>query len=94
MNTMLGGMTSEQREELAQAYERGDGHAVSRIESGQLLNVLSSLPSGGIVGAASTIKTVKIGDKVGDATTAASVAEKAREAVGGGKKYWRIWSIQ
>ncbi len=43
---LLGAMTPQQREELAQAYERGDAKAVGQITGAQVAN----LPSGGVVG--------------------------------------------
>jgi filamentous hemagglutinin len=70
---LLGALTPEQREELAQAYERGDGYAVGQIMGNQTLNILSNFPSGGMAG---TIKIVKAVDKVEDVATV--VANTAR----------------
>ena len=74
---LLGAMTPEQREQLALAYEKGDGYAVGRIMGEQTVNVLSNLPSGG---AADTIKIVKAADKIEDAASVLAKGEKAADA--------------
>ena len=60
---LFGAMTPEQREQLAQAYENGDGKTVGQLLGEQATNLLSNLPSGGATG---TIKLVKAVDKVED----------------------------
>ena len=75
---LLGKMTPEQREQLAQAYEQGDGTTVGRITGEQALNVLTNLPSGGTAG---TIKLIKFGEKAEEAAAAIARAEKAGKGV-------------
>lgn len=60
---LLGAMTPGQREQLAQAYEQGDGNAVGRIMGEQVFNILTNLDTGGMAGG---IKLVKAGEKAGD----------------------------
>jgi hypothetical protein len=78
---LIGALTPEQKEDLAQAYERGDGYTVGQIMGNQALNIVSNLPSGGA--AVGTIKIVKAADKIEDA---ASIAAKAQEAVKAAEK--------
>ncbi|WP_263771806.1 hemagglutinin repeat-containing protein [Propionivibrio soli] len=75
---LLGVMTPEQREKLAQAYEKGDGYAVGQIMGKQTLDLVANLPSGG---AAGTIKIVKAGDKIEDAASILAKAEKGARAL-------------
>jgi len=68
---LLGALTPEQREQLAQAYERGDGETVGKMLGEQAANI----PVGG--GGLGTIKKV---DKVLDVANAAKKAEKVADA--------------
>lgn len=75
---LLGVMTPEQREKLAQAYEKGDGYAVGQIMGKQTLDLVANLPSGG---AAGTIKIVKAGDRIEDAASIAAKLEKSNNTI-------------
>ncbi len=76
---LLGALTPDQREQLAQAYERGDGEAVGKILGAQVAN----LPIGGGLG---TIKKVeKVADVATDAakaarTTSGTIYKTTKEA--------------
>lgn len=52
---LLGAMTPETREQLAQAYERGDGPAIGQLMGTQVLEVLGNTP---VAGGAGIIKKV------------------------------------
>lgn len=58
---LIGTMTPKQREQLALAYEQGDGKTVVKLMGEQVTNVLSARYSGGMVGA---VKIVTTADKV------------------------------
>jgi filamentous hemagglutinin len=80
---LLGALTPEQREQLAQAYETGNGQAVGQILGSQM----ASLPTpigGGVLGTAKKVdEVVNIAtDAAKTAGTAATDAAKAAEAAG------------
>jgi filamentous hemagglutinin len=64
-------MTSDTREQLAQAYEKGDGATIGQLMGTQALELLSNAP---MAGGAGIIKKV---DKAADATKASEAAQKA-----------------
>ena len=68
---LLGAMTPETRESLAQAYESGDAHTVGEIMGAQVAN----MPIGGGVG--NVRKVGKVLDKADDAVRDVAVAENA-----------------
>ncbi|MEO8411687.1 MAG: DUF6862 domain-containing protein, partial [Propionivibrio sp.] len=82
---LLGAMTPEQREQLAQAYEAGDGNAVGRLMGEQVVNVLSNIPS---AGAAGTIKLVKVADKVEEVSSILAKAEKGANGANRGTSWF------
>lgn len=68
---LMGALTPEQREQLAQAYERGDGQAVGKILGEQAANL--PIGSGGM----GTIK--KVGNVVDDAGRSAKSAKELED---------------
>ena len=74
---LVGVMTPQEREKLAQAYEKGDGNAVGQLLGAQAFNILSTIPTGGV---GATIKIVSSTEK---AAKAAELAIKLDEIAAG-----------
>jgi Possible hemagglutinin (DUF637)/DNase/tRNase domain of colicin-like bacteriocin/Pre-toxin domain with VENN motif len=65
---LLGAMSAQEREQLALAYERGDGKKIGEIGAAALLNMPMAGPAGVIKKIDKIADVAKVGDRVGDVT--------------------------